>query len=194
MYQIRISVFIIFMISLTSYAAEYELDQNSVEISGMGYFTYTKSEGSMYGITDNENHTEFYLSPSVHYFIIEKLTLGGTLEFYSDDVSNGSHQSAIGFGPTVQYFFGNKNIKQYPFVGTTVSFKLTSLTATDLSKYSASEVSYKIFGGYFLKLIDHFGIKIAPFYKAERHTSGETDETATNTSYGIEFGFSGFIY
>jgi hypothetical protein len=82
-----------------------------------GQASFSTASGDLYG---DDSQTNIGLSPTVHYTIMDKFAVGGTLDFNSyssGDVSN----SSFGIGPSVRYYFGGEVEKRMgtfnPYLG-----------------------------------------------------------------------------
>ena len=92
-----------------------------------GTAAFSSSSGDLYG---NETLTTFSLSPTVHYFIINKLALGGKLDVVSRSQGNNSNTSLF-VGPSVRYFLA-KDTDAYlnPYLGAAILLRSMSSETT----------------------------------------------------------------
>jgi Outer membrane protein beta-barrel domain len=75
--------------------------------------------GGNFTVNTGDNNTTIGLNPTVGYFVVNNLAVGGTLSLgYSKFGDNRS--TTFGIGPLARYYFGKTNIK--PFINGELSF------------------------------------------------------------------------
>lgn len=73
------------------------LKQGGMSIGGGFGWSQTKSK-------QNTNYLTYSIRPSFEYFVIDDLSLGGSINF-SESRDDASHQTSLGLGPSVTYYF-----------------------------------------------------------------------------------------
>jgi len=184
---------LLLMLPVLALAAEYEMDKGAIEVGGTASFM--SAGGDLYEIGD-DGQTEFQISPMAHYFVIPNLGIGGTLSF-SNWSQGDATQSTFGIGPSLQYYFGNAESRMYPFLG--AAFMYTTSTYNDgtpgAEDLTVNGTTIEFLGGAALILADHFAVKGGLFYDIDsRKVDVEGAESVSGSVFGIQIGFSGYIY
>lgn len=172
--------------------AQSPISRGSMIISGLfGFNNYRDSRET------KGNSITFY--PSINYFVISGLTIGGRayLSYYSYSYADNtsSNYRYLGIGPTISYYFGKPRFGT-DIVGTIYPFiELSALYRAE--KYSSNtgeaKGGYKEFvidGGICYMLSRVFGLKIEIGY---RYTTDSMFYDKTNNIY-VNVGFVSFYY
>ncbi|MBN2172397.1 MAG: hypothetical protein JW819_13840 [Candidatus Krumholzibacteriota bacterium] len=103
---------------------------------------FSMMSGDAYENADGDGQTYMALGASVGYFVIDNLTVGGTLEFARMSWGDVSSQT-IGIGPEVAYYFGTEWIEKsvHPFVKGAFIYKMVG-TDDGTDSYSDKVMSF----------------------------------------------------
>ena len=153
-----------------------------------GTAAFSSSSGDLYG---NETLTTFSLSPTVHYFIINKLALGGKLDVVSRSQGNNSNTSLF-VGPSVRYFLA-KDTDAYlnPYLGAAILLRSMSSETTignTTYKSDASGSSIQLSAGLAWFLKEHLALT------PELSFNLESLEGNSGTTIMLGVGLAGFLY
>ena len=147
------------------------------------------------------NNTHFSISPDIQYFVIDSLSVGGTVLFDWQNPNQGGSSTTFGIGPTVGY-----NIWIQPgFLGVwpqaTFSFDTTSFhqTATNGTTTSASDNSTNV--GVYVPLlihpVKHFHFGIGPYFNIDLSNSGSQSGVSADgpksTNVGLKADIAGWL-
>ena len=135
---------------------------------------------------DNDRTVALLVNPSVQYFVMDRLALGGSgvITRYSqgDDAA-----TSLGFGPAASYFFGPTDAPLHPFVSANASFVRATFSG---GEDAATNFSYRASGGVLFLLAPGVGITGELFYNALRENDTETSEN----SFGLALGVAAFVF
>lgn len=157
-------------------APQYALDRGVIQIQAQSDLTFAIST------IGGASTTNFRLVPSLGYFIIPNLVIGGTisLDVRSRSVSNQSTTSTtFGIGPYGAYYFANKSTLLYPLVGAQLFF-----TTSD----GSNAFDFEFFGGINYMISKNVGLIGVAFLSAGPR------EGATALTFGLRGGISAFVW
>lgn len=153
-----------------------------------GTAAFSSSSGDLYG---NESLTTISLSPTVHYFIINKLAVGGKLDVVSRSQGNNSNSSLF-IGPSVRYFFArDMDATVNPYLGGAILLRSMSSETTvgnTTFKSDASGSSIQIAAGLAWFLKEHLALT------PELSINLESLEGNSGTTIMLGVGLAGFLY
>ncbi|WP_394666910.1 OmpW family outer membrane protein [uncultured Chryseobacterium sp.] len=163
--------------------------------------TKTKVNGQSF---DGPKVSSFSVTPSVGYFVIDKLAVGIDLGFTSVTTKDSGDKTTISnfsVMPTATYYFANSS-KFVPFLGAGIGYATgkSKYTSTLLGTTTSNEVStdglaWKAKGGVTYMATQSLGINLGlgfdQFYNKET-VAGYEYKTTTST-FGVNLGFSYFI-
>jgi len=168
--------------------------------TGMGFNsvdTKTKVEGQSY---DGPKVSTFSVTPSVGYFVIDKLAVGIDLGFTSITTKEAGDKSTISsfsVMPTATYYFANSS-KLVPFLGAGIGYasnktKDTHSGTTD--EYTADGLAWKVKGGVTYMATQSLGINLGVSFDqfSNKDTVMGTEFKNTVNTFGVNVGFSYFI-
>lgn len=139
--------------------------------------------GGTAGFSSSDGTTEISVAPSLGFFIIDQLAIGGQIAFASTSSDLGGDATAFGVGPMVRYYFNGEGKARFFAQG---MFQWSSLKFGD-----ADAVTGTAFGGgagVSIFLNDHVAIDGLVGYTSS--SFGEGDAVG---SFGINFGVQAFI-
>lgn len=172
------------------FAQEYAVDKGSMLVGGSAGFM--SLSGDLYEDADEEGSTQFWVSPSVLYFIMPGLGVGADLNF--SKYSQGDYsETEMGIGPTVAYFIGDANSSMYPFVSATYLFG-TETDKYDSQEMKHTETSIMFRGGVMFMVAKTTGIGIAGFYDMDSRKHEDADEATKGNAFGVSVHIASFIF
>jgi outer membrane protein len=164
-------------------------DRGSMLIAGSASLSHTSGEGS--------SATNMSLQPSLHYFVANRIALGGELGYSYTDFDNGSATSWR-LGPAARLYFGSATAKVLPYLGTAVQFGSGSAKTerpvpneTDASLWGIQGIA-----GLTFMISRNVGISGEAFLQREESTfeTSTAKVTTTLTQYGLRFGVAAFVF
>jgi len=149
--------FLIWFITITSLVAQSPIDSGVYRISGGISASFQKDDYHREAPFQEKDGTRefatYSINPGVSYFLLKGLNIGVSLRYHHSRIEDSGSEAATselyGLGPSIQYFFLDKQLK--PFVG--VSF-LWSIRNDQGSYFESERISmgptFSIGGDYFL--------------------------------------------
>ena len=164
----------------------------------MSFSSYTEKSNTN-GVTGTPGTTtNFSFSPSVGYFVIDKLAVGAGItwasqKFNPDSGSSTQSASAFLFAPLVRYYVGPGFFTQGTFgFGSSKSDYKFSSTSTITVKGSITSWSLGI--GYAILLNDHVAIEpLVAYQSATNKYDGTGDPKDTNAGLAINIGLRAYL-
>lgn len=164
-------------------------DRGSMLIAGSGSVSHTSGDGS--------SATNLSIQPSIHYFVANRIALGGELGYSYTDFENGSANSWR-VGPAARLYFGSPTSEILPYLGTAVLFGSgTAKTETPVSnETNASLWGIQGIAGLTFMISPNVGISGEAFLQREESTFETSAAKVTNTltQYGLRFGVAAFVF
>jgi hypothetical protein len=159
------------------FAQEYASDKGAMIINGSASFS--SMGGQLYEDSGHKRTTNLSLIPSVDYFLLRNLFVGGTLEYTSRNQSGATSYTA-GVGPDIGYVAGKPESKVFPFITTGL------LYLWGPGGYSTNE--YFIGVGVIVPVQKHIGITFGATYHSEKinNTPGDI--------FAMTVGLNGLLY
>jgi len=168
--------------------------------TGLGFNsidTKTKVEGQTY---DGAKVSTFSVTPSVGYFVIDKLAVGIDLGFTNLTTKEDGDKTTISsfsVMPTATYYFANSS-KLVPFLGAGIGYasnKTKETFAGTSTEYTADGLAWKVKGGVTYMATQSFGINLGVSFDqfANKETYFATEYKNTVNTFGVNVGFSYFI-
>ena len=158
----------------------YPVDKGVMMIGGS--MSYVSHAGE---IRDNERMTLLTIQPSLRYFIIPNLCVGTSIFYdrftYSDDII-----TTWRIGPTIQYYFGGRDTKNYPYVAAGYTY----YSFTDLYKQQDVHIT----GGLAMMIARNVAATLSARYTIESRKPENTDETLSGNTLSFCLGLATFIY
>lgn len=168
-----------------AHAQEYPTDRGAFLLrGGMGFSTHVTAI-EIQGHREEARLTHFHFNPSVQYFVLPGLAIGGTVgisQTRNDDATTSQYR----VGPQLSYYFGaaDRNLVPYVSVETTVGV----MRPADLR-----QTSYGASAGVVYMLTRSVGVDVGTFYRLNR-TRGDEPWTITDRFIGMAVGFSAFAF
>ncbi|WPO84488.1 OmpW family outer membrane protein [Chryseobacterium sp. JJR-5R] len=168
--------------------------------TGLGFNsidTKTKVEGQTY---DGAKVSTFSVTPSVGYFVIDKLAVGIDLGFTSITTKEEGDKSTISnfsVMPTATYYFMNSS-KLVPFLGAGIGYASgkTKETYSNVSQeFTTNGLAWKVKGGVTYMATQSLGINLGVSFDqfANKETYFGTEYKNTVNTFGVNVGFSYFL-
>lgn len=168
--------------------------------TGLGFNsidTKTKVEGQTY---DGAKVSTFSVTPSVGYFVIDKLAVGIDLGFTSITTKEEGDKSTISnfsVMPTATYYFTNSS-KLVPFLGAGIGYASgkTKETYSNVSQeFTTNGLAWKVKGGVTYMATQSLGINLGVSFDqfANKETYFGTEYKNTVNTFGVNVGFSYFL-
>ncbi|MCW3161840.1 outer membrane protein [Chryseobacterium oryctis] len=172
--------------------------------TGLGFNTVNtkiKAEGES---VDGPKVSSFSVTPSVGYFVIDKLAVGIDLGFVSTTTKyDGMKATTSSFSvmPTATYYFANGS-KFVPFLGAGIGYASiknkgteTFMGETYTDETTTDGLAWKVKGGVTYMATQSLGVNLGlgfdQFYNKENYFG--TDVKTTTSTFGVNVGFSYFI-
>lgn len=158
----------------------YPTDSGSITLSGCAYIL--SQGGDMLG---DDRSTVIRVNPSIGYFIIQNLAIGGTIDYYNISHS-GDSNSSWGLGPKVSYYFGNRNTKLFPFISGSCSYTewIDNLSRTNFI-FTAGIASM---------IAKNVAITGSVYYLNESIKYEDESDSSSGNTIGLSFGVSVFVF
>jgi hypothetical protein len=174
-------------------AQSYAVDRGSVLIDGQASFTSTGAEVN--GEEADDRVTQLSISPSLQYFLLPGLAVGGEIRFSrrsdEDDTS-----WAYGIGPAVTYYFGAAADRYwYPYLGAT--FQLIREERNRDEGPDPADITtrgYKGAAGAVFMISRSVGFNVELFYQVFEQELEDSDAEFEANTYGLAIGISAFVF
>lgn len=160
--------------------------------------TKTKVEGQSY---DGTKISTFSVTPSVGYFVIDKLAVGIDLGFTSITTKEDGDKSTLSnfsVMPTATYYFANSS-KLVPFLGAGIGYASNKTKETyaggGSDEYTADGLAWKVKGGVTYMATQSLGINLGVSFDqfSNKESYFGTEFKNTVNTFGVNVGFSYFI-
>ena len=153
-----------------------------------GTVAFSSSSGDLYG---NETYSVISVAPAVHYFVINKLAIGGKLDILSVSQGDDSRTSLF-IGPSVQYFLArDHDAVVNPYLGAAILLRSESTenqvgNVTVSTDASGSAIQLAAGLAWFLR--EHLALT------PELSVNLESLEGNSGTTIMLGAGLAGFLY
>lgn len=154
----------------------YAVDRGSIILGGTAGFSSTGENGG-------DRFTRIALTPSLSYFLVPNLAIGGNAT-YSRFSTSGFSSTFFGIGPTIAYYFGDMNSKSYPFVSSSFFYG----RQLDFS----SRIDLRFSSGVAFLIAKNVAITGEAFFLLINTIDAGPEDNGN--SFGIEIGISTFIF
>lgn len=177
---------IIVLGSSFAFSQDYAVDEGSMIISGMA--SYNSQGGDLFENNDGDRTTTLMLAPIVNYFVKPNISVGGGLAYTSQSQGDNSYHT-IGIGPTVGYFIGDSNSKNFPYLAAGIRYysmgdKDDSISGTDI-----------VIGvGVLTPVKNHMGIVVEAGYHIMNLKHKDWEESQSGNMIMIGVGIAGILY
>lgn len=163
-------------------AQSYPTDRGSLLLGGGAGFS--SSGTTVDGEEQGDRITSFNLSPSVQYFVVPGLALGGDLSV--SRFSDGEQSiTTYGGGPSASYYFGSGERPFYPFVSANVRLVRNSENDDSNLGYGASTGAVFMFNR-------SVGLRTSLYYNVQSLDAEEIE--IDNDTFGVGIGFTAFTF
>ena len=169
------------LLSMHAFAQKsYPVDKGVMMIAGS--MSYVSQAGE---IRDNERMTLLTVQPSLRYFIIPNFCAGASI-FYDRFTYSDNTITTWRIGPILQYYFGGRDTKNYPYVGTGYTY----YSFTD----SYKQQNVHITGGIAMLIARNVAATLSARYTIESRKPEYLDETLSGNTLSFCLGLATFIY
>lgn len=171
----KLTLLLLLILSSTQLFAQkkFAVDKSSFIIGGSAGFSSTGGGGG-------DRLTRITVTPSLSFFVVQNLAIGGNGSFRRISVSEFS-STVVGIGPSIAYYFGGMNSKSYPFLSS--SF----LYGKQLD--GPSRIDLRFSSGVAFMIAKNVAITGEAFFLL---LINEADDDGN--SFGIEIGISTFVF
>jgi len=182
------------VICSSAFAQSFPTDKGSKMI--LGGFAFSNAGGDLYEV-DGDRMTSIQVNPSVSYFVIPGLALGG--KFLLQYASQGkASMTTWGIGPQVMYFVGGNQPKStvkgttYPYLGAAFFYTRSTFKDED-GKDTISGTMISLGGGMLHMLSKTVGLFGEAGYQID-NMKPEDGDSASGNKFNIVAGFTFFLY
>jgi outer membrane protein len=179
--------------------AQGQTNKGTLLVGGNVDFSSVAAAGNGYG------KSLFVFSPTIGYFIIDKLAMGANIDWTVLSTSvrsnNVTYTDAVGgfaIGPFARYYFSEGNIR--PYANLNMGFGGASSTSSGLGSSSTSS-THSIFNvgaglGAAFMLSDHASIDAQLKYslQSQHYTGSSTDYSVGTGLFGLSVGLHAYLY
>ncbi|WP_294285182.1 OmpW family outer membrane protein [uncultured Chryseobacterium sp.] len=172
--------------------------------TGFGFNNVTTKVKAAGQSADGPKVSSFSLTPSVGYFVIDKLAVGIDLGLSSTTTKyEGEKNTTTSFSvmPTATYYFANDS-KFVPFLGAGIGYasaktkeQINAMGVSNSDETTVDGLAWKVKGGVTYMATQSLGINLGvgfdQFYNKDTYFGTEVKTTTSN--FGVNVGFSYFI-
>lgn len=186
MKKLTILVMIATLIAFSAAQAQDYFEKGLIEIGGN--IGFSSSGGDLYKNAAGDGQSSFSFAPMGAYFLMDNLSLGGTVSYSSSSQGDNS-TSNLGIGPRVEYYWPEQ--MGPGFVYGSLSYTINSGTvkftggSTDMSGSSL-----RIAPGYFYAVNDKVGLTAELYFSMDSQDAGSG--SASGSVFGLTIGFKMF--
>jgi hypothetical protein len=170
-------------------AQSYFTDRGAVLIGGEASLTSSGSVSDGDVGEESERTTGLVLAPSVQFFVIPGLALGGE-SFISYSSGGAGSVTVFSLGPAISYFFGGPDSSYYPFVSAFAGISNVQIGDTN----SLRTIDYNASAGLAFPVARNVALTGALFYKGSRQRADDPDIRYSYNTFGLRFGFLASIF
>jgi hypothetical protein len=198
-----VAVLCSFLVSGLSSAQDHPIDPGVFGLDGT--VSFRSQGGDIYSV-EGDRQTTASIEPAGFYFIAPGVAVGGQLRLArsSQDVATST---TLGIGPSALYYFGEPDAEVLPFVGANLLL-LRQSTTVDLGSVdigfgdpvelgeediTLTGLAFDIQAGFTYMLARNVGVTTAAFFLYER-LGGDTDETLSGNTVGVQVGITAFVF
>jgi hypothetical protein len=160
------------------------LNTGSILISGQASFVVQDVEGS------DDNATTLAILPSLQFFVMPGLAIGGELRFLHSSFDDRSSTS-YGIGPAVSYYFVRDG-NAHPFLRGSVRYEHSSTDISPGGDVESDQLGLRASAGLLFLLSDAVGVDAALFYDRSSRDAGNGDLDIN--AFGLAVGISAFLF
>lgn len=190
-------------LSASALAQRYAFDQGSFRLAGS--VSYANYGGALYQPTvtttnlriESDRATEFSFRPSVAYFILAGLAVGVEISYETfgqndrNNVVTLLSRTTWGVGPSVAYFFGDRQTSVFPFLS--ASYVYQSSSAEDFAqnaKTRSTGASARVAAGLAAMVGKQASLNFEAFFRMDSRNVGKR----SGNVFGIDIGASLFLF
>lgn len=191
-----IPIVTVVVVSSSAVAQSFPTDKGSKIVSGG--FTFSTAGGDLYESEDGDRQVLIQFNPSVDYFVIPGLALGGKflLEYFLD----GEYSlDTWGIGPRIVFFLGGNQPRStikgttYPYLSASFFYTHSTFSFGEVAEVTSSGHTIGIGGGVLYMLSNAVGLFGEADYQVESMNPERGDSVGGN-KFNIIAGFSVFLY
>ncbi len=177
-----------FATAMPAAGQSWAVDRGSLRLGGTASFT---SSGSSFdGVDGDDRTTQLGISPSIEYFFVPGLAIGGTLSVGYLSSGDDDDATSFGIGPSITWFFGGSEPKStWPFIGAQLLYSRTSFGDDD---DDLTGFGYQADGGLMFMVSNAVGIEAALFYRRLEQENGPFELDVD--TFGLQVGVSAFVF
>lgn len=168
-----------------AFSQEYAVDQGSTII--LGTVSFTSEGGDLYENADGDRLTTLSIAPTAIYFVAPNIGLGASVA-YQTMSQGGSNYHVLGVGPTVGYFIGNPDSKNFPYLAAGIQYNTmgngNSISGTDIV----------LGGGILFTVKDHIGIVLDVGYHMQSLKPEGADDSTSGNIIAVGIGIAGLLF
>jgi hypothetical protein len=163
---------------------EYAADRGAFIVGGTAGFT--SSGGQLYEAMGKRT-THISLIPSVDYFPVRNLFIGGVLQ-YSGSKEGDSNIYSFGIGPDIGYVFANPESKILPLISVGYLYSKTNYDVIDMYFPSTSASEFMFGAGVIVPVQKHIGVTFGAVYHQQKI------KTQSGNVFALTLGIDGLLY
>jgi hypothetical protein len=144
--------------------------------------------------------TSFTVTPQVHYFVTDGLSVGGTVLLGYAKPDSGDSETSFGIGPTVGYnlWISPGTLSLWPqatflFTSTGSSATFTTGTTTQTVSATTTTTAISLFVPVEIHPVKHFDFGVGPLLSTELSSSTSAGGTSADAPKTTALGIAGFI-
>ncbi len=202
-YRFLASLFLFFF-ATELHAQRYAFDEGSIRLTlSLNYANYGGElyQPNLTARIESDRITEFAIRPSISYFLFERLALGADLT-YATIAQNDKNNVVTLFsrttwsaGPSVAYFFGERQSPIFPFISASYAYQSSSEQEFETSRdVRITGTTFRASGGMAIMFGKQASLNIEAFYRIDQRKNQRTKRNASGNVFGLEVGASLFIF
>ncbi|HEX7118849.1 MAG TPA: outer membrane beta-barrel protein [Longimicrobiales bacterium] len=177
----------------TAPAQTHALDRGSFRVGGTASFT---SAGGEVDGDPVDRETQLTLAPSVQYFLLPGLAVGGNLSLSRRGFGDDDAVTSYGIGPAVTYYFGADDAADqdwFPYIDAGIRYVDVQVDDAILGSEEPSVMGYNAAAGILFLLSPAVGMTGELFYDRSDLENNIGTDTRADT-FGLAFGISAFVF
>ncbi|MBN1822301.1 MAG: hypothetical protein JXR31_13360 [Prolixibacteraceae bacterium] len=176
-------------IAVVTNGQTFAIDQGAIWVGGMASFT--SSGGDLFEY-DGDRASTITLAPTVNYFIVPNIFIGGSLEV-SNSKQGDYKDTGFGIGPQVGYVIGNESSTSFPFIDAGAKLHTSK---SEYGSYDSKTSGTDIFvgAGIVLPVAGHIGFTVEAAYHMMKLKEKDADDSYSGNIFSIGIGITGLLY
>ena len=180
--------FILLLFTVTN-AQYYAVDKGAVTVGGEISFA---SAGGDLNEVNGEKATLMLLNPSLGYFFMPNVCIGGEL-LYASTSQGDSKVTGLGGGPFAAFYIGDEYSRMYPFIGASLML-VSGQTENGEVTLEESQMDIKFCVGATMMAAKNVGLTGKVYYLMESYKPEGADESISGNQIGLSMGVSAFLW